>query len=219
MVDHNKHLGNTIGHNSSSIQMQEAINEFNCKVNMVNAHFNHVNPDVLYNVFKTYCMPLYGSQLWDHSKHNIDKFYVAWRKKIRKIFGLPYQTHCALLPYICDDSRVENQLYSRIVTFCRALEKSKNMITNICFELAMYGSGSALCNNISIIANYMSISRWEICNLRNLDKHECNSETIVKASIIRDLLHMKHCNKYFVNGPPVLDNDQVDFMLNLVCTD
>ncbi len=156
---------------------------------------------------------------WDHSKHNIEILYVSWRKSIRKIFGLPYQTHCALLPYICDDSRVENQLYSRIVTFCRALEKSKNIVTNICFELAMNGSGSALCNNISIIANYMSISRWEICNLRNFDKYDCNSETIVKASIIRDLLHMKHFNKYYVDGPPVLDNDQVVFMLNLLCTD
>ena len=80
----------------------------------------------------------------------------------------------------------------------------------------MYGSGSALYNNISIIANYMSISRWEICNLRNLDKHECNSETIVKASIIRDMLHMKHFNKNYADGPPVLYND---FMLNLVYID
>jgi len=100
IVDNDKHLGNVIGQNYNKLQIQEAINEFNSKVNMVNSHFHNVQPDVLYYVFTTYCMPLYGSQLWDHSKNTVNKFYVNLRKTIRKIFGLPYTTHCGLLQYI-----------------------------------------------------------------------------------------------------------------------
>ena len=33
----------------------------------------------------------------------IKKLYTSWRKAIRKLFDLPYITHCDLLPYICDD--------------------------------------------------------------------------------------------------------------------
>jgi len=92
LVSHDKHLGNIIGQNCGKVKIHESINEFNRKVNMVNTHFRRVQFDVLYQLFKTYCMPLYGSQIWDHSCVNVYKFYVSWRKAIRKILDLPYST-------------------------------------------------------------------------------------------------------------------------------
>jgi len=219
-VDNDKHLGNIIGQNYHKRQIQEAINEFNSKVNMVNSHFHNVQPDVLYYVFKTYCMPLYGSQLWDHSKNTVNKFYVNWRKAIRKIFGLPNTTHCGLLPYICDDFNINIQLYHRLITFCRTLEISSNNLTNICYQLALNGSGSALCNNISLISNFWSVSRYDICNIDRARKHILpNHETIIYASIIRDLLYMKHSNKYYITEEPALDPGEIEFMLNCLCTE
>ena len=97
LVPHEKYLNNMIGQNCNIIQLHNnyGINEFNVKVNMINSHFHFVHNDILYKLFKIYCMPRYVSQLLDKE---INKFYVSWRKAIRKLFDLPYITHCDLLP-------------------------------------------------------------------------------------------------------------------------
>ena len=52
-----------------------------------------------YNFFfeVTYCLDLYGSRLWNYSKHDVNQFYVAWRKTIRRLWKIPNTTHCNLL--------------------------------------------------------------------------------------------------------------------------
>ena len=75
----------------------------------------------------------YGSQLLE-----INKFYVSWRKDIRK---LPYRTHCDLLPYICDDCPPNEQLYFRIISLCKSLANTDNNLSRICYAHAVSGSG------------------------------------------------------------------------------
>ena len=79
-VEYDKHLGNCFGMHSKEALIDQAINVFNCKVNMVCTHFAHLNYVCKYKLFKTYCMPLYGSQLWDIDCKYGYRFYVAWRK-------------------------------------------------------------------------------------------------------------------------------------------
>ena len=45
-------------------------------------------------------MNAYGSQIWAFNKNCLNKFYVAWRKAIRRIWKLPYRTHNNLLHLI-----------------------------------------------------------------------------------------------------------------------
>ena len=48
----------------------------------------------------TYCLDLYGSQLWKYSNNDVNAFYIAWRKVVRQIWKIPSTTHCNLLPAI-----------------------------------------------------------------------------------------------------------------------
>ena len=50
----------------------------------------------------TYCLDLYGLQLWYFCSIDVQSFYVAWRKTIRCLWKLPNITHCSLLPSIND---------------------------------------------------------------------------------------------------------------------
>ena len=45
-------------------------------------------------LISTYCMDLYGSQLWNYGTGYPETFYVAWRKVTRIIWKLPFRTHC-----------------------------------------------------------------------------------------------------------------------------
>ena len=153
VVNYEKHLGNVIGQNSIMYQIQDCLQAFNCKVNMIKSHFAHIDFDSLYHIFKTYCMPLYGSQLWDYDNKNINMFNVTWRKAIRRLLSLPNTTHCNLLPYICDDIPPNIQLYQRVIAFLNGLSKSRNIVTSLCYRLILNGSGSSVSNTVSVLSS------------------------------------------------------------------
>ena len=130
---------------------------------MIKTHFCHNKFDVTYDIFKTYCMPLYGSQLWDYGNTYIDRFLVCWRKAIRKLLNLPYRTHNELLPYICDDVKPLIQLLRRVISFKnKGVSNAKNELTELCYKLALNGSGSAISNNVSIISFLWSVPREDV---------------------------------------------------------
>ena len=89
-VSFDKHLGFPIGNVNSQYIMSQAIKQFIAKVNLVLSHFKYLHYDVIYKLFKTYSMPLYGCPLRDYTSKVIEKFYVAWRKSIRRIFNIPH---------------------------------------------------------------------------------------------------------------------------------
>ena len=70
--------------------------------NLLYRQFGMCSPDVLYKLFNSYCMSLYGSQLWNYeNKSGMDSLYVAWRKCVRCMFNIPCNTHCKLARMHC----------------------------------------------------------------------------------------------------------------------
>ena len=72
--------------------------------------------DTRYKLFKTFCVSVYVSQLWDFKSKQCDRFYTAWLKCIRKLIRMPYQTHSNLLHLICNDLPVDTHL--QITRYC-----------------------------------------------------------------------------------------------------
>ena len=77
IVDNDKHLGYSVGNVKNDYIITQAINDFIARVNMVKSHFKLVPPDIMYKLFKTYCIPLYGCPLWVYYDKSICKFSVA----------------------------------------------------------------------------------------------------------------------------------------------
>ena len=67
-----------------------------CWVNSVLYDFKYIPCDVKAKLFDSYCLDVYGSQLWNYSKHDVDMFFTAWRKSIRRLWKIPNTTHCNL---------------------------------------------------------------------------------------------------------------------------
>ena len=187
-VSREKHLGNIIGLDCNKYQINDGLNIFNSRVNMVRSHFCHTQHEVVYDIFKTYCMPLYGSQLWNYDCKYIDKLYVGWRKAIRKLLHLPYRTHCDMLPYICDDLNVSTQLLHRVVSFIKSASTSQNLMTNMCYNLIMIGK-SNVSNSMSMISAIWNTPRHQIINIKhNLSPVSHDEHIAINSSVIRDML-------------------------------
>ena len=83
--------------------MSSTVRDFNRKANNLLVNFSFVDSNTLSVtvLFDSYCMSIYGSQLFKlYDKSSVNYIYVAWRKAIRKIWKIPNISHCCLLPYI-----------------------------------------------------------------------------------------------------------------------
>jgi len=59
------------------------------------------DPITKLKLMKAYCNSFYGSVLWDLTNASIRDVCIAWRKGLRRIWDLPHNTHCNLLPLLC----------------------------------------------------------------------------------------------------------------------
>ena len=91
-------LGVNLSDNIFNKHISNTVRNFYCRSNELLFDFSAICYDLKSRLMSTYCMDLYGSSLWNFRKHDdVEEFYVAWRKVIRRLWKLPNTTHCNLL--------------------------------------------------------------------------------------------------------------------------
>ena len=144
---------------------------------------------------------------------SIVRFYITWRKCIRRLFNLPRNTHCKLLPEICCDLPVHEQLYNRCVILISMLSNSKNSLSKLCYRLAINGSHSSLCNNIHLMSSYYRVPKYR---LQFYKPTKVSSQSTI-SSVIYDLLSLRDSLSFCPN--PIFDNEELNFMIVCLCTE
>ena len=195
------HLGNLVGMNVSNVMIDKATNCFIQQFNYLLATFGYCEIDTKYRLFKSFCMPLYGCVLWNFSDNYVERFFVTWRKCVRRLLDIPYNTHGKLLHMILNDSPVEAQLYNRFLNFFKSVISSENKVLKLCGNLVLNGSGSTVCDNINYVRYKYNLrrSKLDILGYKNdLLKMECQNEyfdgkVAICVSNIIDLIQMKEC--------------------------
>ena len=153
------HLGNLLGQRSGGNSICSAVRDLYSRTNVLLSRFSFCTPDVRYKLFKAHCVIAYGSQLWDFQGSFVNDYFTAWRKCVRRVWGISNMTHCNLLPGICHDNDVEFQLLSRSLNFIRNAVISKNLILRRCGELALRGSSSHVSNTVGKLCDDLSVER------------------------------------------------------------
>lgn len=209
------HLGNTVGKTYNSENISNCIRNFNSKVNKLVATFSNCDFKVKYKLFKTYCMPLYGSQLWDLSSNEMDKFYVTWRKAIRRVLNVPYTTHCALLPLICEDSPIDRQIENRILKFLNNIYKcaTNNTCVKIAFKIMLEGSKSSISNSVTTLCDKYQICRYNLNYVKTFNSNCTNTESECIGVAIRELINIRDG----IQEAADLTRDEASHWLNILC--
>ena len=97
-VESYAHLGQIITNQlDDNADIRNRRSNFVGQVNSVLRFFNKLNASVKYKLFQSYCMSIYGCELWSLTNDKIDDLCITWRKSLRRIFGLPYDTHFYIL--------------------------------------------------------------------------------------------------------------------------
>ena len=115
VVDSDKHLGNFISTNIADRNITESVCDLYKRSNWVNSDFRVCDSSTLDSLHRTYCMYMYGCELWDLNCKYVSDFRVVWRKIKRRIWGLPFRAHNAIIHNL--SYNIDLQLDTRMMKF------------------------------------------------------------------------------------------------------
>ena len=195
-VDKDFHLGNVLGKSVNKDRIFTTVSDFYRRFNLFYSSFSDVNTSVKYLLFKTYCMPLYGSQLWDFSSKDCQLFYIAWRKAVRRLLGIDNKTHNHLLHLLCDDAPVDVQLHKRFMKFFHKAINSTNFYTNLCARLALNGSHSAVANSLTFVSFKYQLYKYRMSgqslhDVLNQVNYQIDDSHLSTAGAILDFINLR----------------------------
>jgi len=78
----------------------------------------------------------YGCELWSLSNSNVKEFCVAWQISLRRVWGLPFQTHCVLFPLLSQCLPVLDEIRRRSLNFVRSCIRHESACVKF---LALHG--------------------------------------------------------------------------------
>ena len=91
---------------------------------------------------------VYVSQIWAFNKTYLNKFFVAWRKAIRRIWRLPYRTHNNVLHLINRCLPIDVTLEKRSIKYIWNLINGENKLYGSIVKLSLYNNSTTLGENI-----------------------------------------------------------------------
>jgi len=78
-----------ISHYSSVVKTNE--NSYSQLIQNI-CNFPMLDVETKNGLFKVYCRSHYGSELRKHTNNNLEAYYIAWRKSLRRLWSLPYNS-------------------------------------------------------------------------------------------------------------------------------
>ena len=118
--------------------------------NLLISQFRHCNSETLDRLHMTYCMHMYGCELWNLNEKDITQFKVAWRKIKRRIWKILPRTHNNLVCNITDniDTTIDNRLVRFIYNSINHSNKTSLNILRV----------KLLCVNSTFSSNFQYLS-------------------------------------------------------------
>ena len=210
-----KHLGIFIGKSAQQSCASYAVSQLYGRTNVINAQFRFVHRTLLYYLFKTYCVHMYGCELWDTSCTIIDSFATAFRKCQRSVLKLPYRTHCKYLPFLSNDKPVEFFVYRKIINFAKcAIASDNHTVHMLAKRLIHFGNISCIGHSIAQLCQVFSTNRNELLNNFFLPIDHFIDSNIQDEEIA---LMLDTLDNITLNDS-ILSTDELKLLLNDLCT-
>ena len=88
------------------------------QINNVICYFSNRNSVGKQSLMNAYCSSLYDCELWDLSHPGVSNLCTAWKRGLRRIWGLSYDSHSNLLPLLSDSLPIFDLICSVRLIFC-----------------------------------------------------------------------------------------------------
>ena len=217
-----EYLGIILNTENKYNDIEDGVTTFNVSFNRFLANFNTCRISIKNKLFHQYCCAYYGSQLWPLWNSSFENICVKWRKAVRKIWDLPYRTHCAMLPIIADAFPIEISLECKFVKFLKSTIGSHNRSVAYMANFMKSNCNSIFGHNVRHLYLKYGLTSEELLNMsigKIKDRFYCrwldsvNDDSVYSAVMTRELSLMKDgIYRDFFN------EEQNNFLINFLCT-
>ena len=118
--------------------------------NLLISQFRPCNSETLDRLHMTYCMHMYGCELWNLNEKDITQFKVAWRKIKRRLWKIPPRTHNNLVCNITNN--IDTIIDKRLVRFIYNSINHSNKTSSNILRVKL------LCVNSTFSSNFQYLS-------------------------------------------------------------
>ena len=147
-VNNMDYLGFKMSNKGDDSYLDSVVKDFNCKFNIFMGDFQGIKSQLKCDLFSVYCTSYYGSNLCD--LHHLESVEVQWRKALRRIWYLPWRTHCSLLYNLCNLKPPRILFLTRFIKYFFKNVASENSVVKYIFQSAIK-ENSRLGNNLRYI--------------------------------------------------------------------
>ena len=145
VVHKDKHLGNYISDSIHDRHILNNICDLYQRSNLLISQFRSCDSETLDRLHKTYCMHMYGCELWNLSCSYINGYKVAWRKIKRRIWNISPRT---------DNNLVSNRVGVKYSTCTWYLYLSTYLSVLDVLEYLVYGNVLVLVLDQKVLGTY-----------------------------------------------------------------
>jgi len=220
------HLGHVItSHLVDNDDILQRCNDFVGQANNVLCFFSKLKSSVVYKLFQSYCMSLYGCELWLLSNTCLEDLCVSWRKCLRRVWRLPYTTHCYLLPLICECLSLEDEICRRSLHFIRECLCNSSRLVNAIASFGIYYGryDSVLGHNALFCANKFNMN---VCDMKSeakvrraIERYSATegvNQQLQAAGFLRELLLLRDDYLVFSNNV-IFTRDELTTLIDETC--
>ena len=129
IVSYDKHLGNYISTDIHGRNIIDNVCDLYRRSNSIITEFHECDSETLDSLHSTFCMHMYGCELWNLTSSHIDKYIIDWKKIKRRIWKIPPTRHKDIVHNLSSDCK--KLLEKRIIKFIHNALNNNNMCAQI----------------------------------------------------------------------------------------
>ena len=126
------HLGHILSENlDDSADILRETRYLLRKANYILCTFSFADPFVQCSLLKSFCLSLYGAQLWDLSNKNISNLQVVFNKILRRLWNLPFNSHTKIVHCVSRIESIKNLIYKRFNRLYQRAHSCSSLVRTI----------------------------------------------------------------------------------------
>ena len=157
----------------------------------------------------------YGSVLWNLSSKNVQKLEKTWNVSVRRMFNLPWQTHCYLVEPVSQQPHVKTLMASRFLNFVQSIRRSKKIAIRNLLKSIEFDTRSVTGQNLRRLllqSNVLDIHQLKGSDVTSKYR-SISEEDQFRVGIINEIIDIKN-NNLEIAG---FTDDELDEVLEFLC--
>jgi hypothetical protein len=217
-----KHLGNTIVNTATAvagdIRSQDVMIKraaYIDKNNDLLQEFHFAHPRTVAEVNMITNSHFYGSVLWNLSSKHVQKLEKTWNVSVRRMFNLPWQTHCYLVEPVSQQPHVRKLMARRFLNFVQSIRRSKkiairNLLKSIEFDTRSV-TGQNL-RNLLLQSNVLDIQKLKGSDVTS-EYRSISEEDQFRVGFINEIIEVMNNNLEIAD----FTDDELGELLEFLC--